>query len=477
MKTVLGVDCSTQSCTIVERELYSGEVISIHRSPHPQTTPPISEQNPDSWWNAFKDCASQIDHKRVAGISVAGQGHGLVVLNSQDKVIRPAKLWNDTTSTSQSEELISELGIAAWQKKCGSVPLAAFTITKLAWLRKNEPENFASVQKIMNPHDYINYQLTGKPTTDRSDASGTGYFDLNRNSWDESLLKLVDKDKDWISCLPRVLMADETAGFVSEKVVTELGFSSETVIGSGSNDNQGSALAYGVVDPGDFMISIGTSGTAFTPSQIQVRDPEGLISCMAHTVSGYLPLICTLNGTKVTDLFAKLFGRSVLELGELALMGKKSFTRPVLRPWIDGERTPSRTDSRAILSHLDNSLEIADIARSAFEGVVFGIYFGMEKLISAGLEPQRLIVTGGGSKSKAYLQFISDLTGKPVFTVDFDDAAASGAAIQASAAVQNIGLRFLVQEWKPQLKIAAEPRDDQNILEVYESFKKLMSVE
>lgn len=477
MKTVLGVDCSTQSCTIVERELYSGEVISIHRSPHPRTTPPISEQNPDSWWNAFKDCLSQIDQKRVAGISVAGQGHGLVVLNSQDKVIRPAKLWNDTTSTSQSEELISELGIAAWQRKCGSVPLAAFTITKLAWLRKNEPENFASVQKIMNPHDYINYQLTGKPTTDRSDASGTGYFDLNRNSWDESLLKLVDKEKDWISCLPRVLMPDETAGFVSEKVVTELGFSSETIVGSGSNDNQGSALAYGVVDPGDFMISIGTSGTAFTPSQIQVGDPEGLISCMAHTVSGYLPLICTLNGTKVTDLFAKLFGRSLSELGELALMGENSSTRPVLRPWIDGERTPSRTDSRAILSNLDNSLEIADIARSAFEGVIFGIYFGVEKLISAGLEPQRLIVTGGGSKSKAYLQFISDLTGKPVFTVDFDDAAASGAAIQASAAVQNIGLRSLVQEWKPVLKIAAEPRDDQNTREVYESFKILMSAE
>ena len=477
MKTVLGVDCSTQSCTIVERELYSGEVISIHRSPHPRTTPPISEQNPDSWWNAFKDCLSQIDQKRVAGISVAGQGHGLVVLNSQDKVIRPAKLWNDTTSTSQSEELISELGIAAWQRKCGSVPLAAFTITKLAWLRKNEPENFANVKKIMNPHDYINYQLTGKPTTDRSDASGTGYFDLNRNSWDESLLKLVDKEKDWISCLPRVLMPDETAGFVSEKVVNELGFSSETIVGSGSNDNQGSALAYGVVDPGDFMISIGTSGTAFTPSQIQVGDAEGLISCMAHTVSGYLPLICTLNGTKVTDLFAKLFGRSLSELGELALTGKNNSTRPVLRPWIDGERTPSRTDSRAILSNLDNSLEIADIARSAFEGVIFGIYFGVEKLISAGLEPQRLIVTGGGSKSKAYLQFISDLTGKPVFTVDFDDAAASGAAIQASAAVQNIGLRFLVQEWKPLLKIAAEPRDDQNTLEVYESFKKLMSVE
>ena len=477
MKTVLGVDCSTQSCTIVERELYSGEVISIHRSPHPRTTPPISEQNPDSWWNAFKDCLSQIDQKRVAGISVAGQGHGLVVLNSQDKVIRPAKLWNDTTSTSQSEELISELGIAAWQRKCGSVPLAAFTITKLAWLRKNEPENFANVKKIMNPHDYINYQLTGKPTTDRSDASGTGYFDLNRNSWDESLLKLVDKEKDWISCLPRVLMPDETAGFVSEKVVNELGFSSETIVGSGSNDNQGSALAYGVVDPGDFMISIGTSGTAFTPSQIQVGDAEGLISCMAHTVSGYLPLICTLNGTKVTDLFAKLFGRSLSELGGLALTGKNNSTRPVLRPWIDGERTPSRTDSRAILSNLDNSLEIADIARSAFEGVIFGIYFGVEKLISAGLEPQRLIVTGGGSKSKAYLQFISDLTGKPVFTVDFDDAAASGAAIQASAAVQNIGLRFLVQEWKPLLKIAAEPRDDQNTLEVYESFKKLMSVE
>jgi len=474
MKTVLGVDCSTQSCTIVERELYSGEIMSIHRSPHPQTSPPVSEQHPNSWWNAFKDCVSQIDRKRVAGISVAGQGHGLVVLNSQDEVIRPAKLWNDTTSTSQSELLISELGRSAWQEKCGSVPLAAFTITKLAWLRMNEPENFAQIQKVMNPHDYINYRLTGRPTTDRSDASGTGYFGLKNNSWDESLLKLVDKEKDWVSCLPRVLMPDENAGLISEKVTTELEFSSETVVGSGSNDNQGSALAYGVVDPGDFMISIGTSGTAFTPSQIQVNDTDGLISCMAHTVSGYLPLICTLNGTKVTDLFAKLFNLSIPDLGELALLGKKSSNRPILRPWIDGERTPNHPDARAVLSNLDNTLELADLARAAFEGVVFGIYFGMEKLMAAGLEPKRLIVTGGGSKSNAYLQFISNLAGQPVFTVEFEDAAASGAAVQAASAVQNIELRSLVHAWEPKLKVGAEPKDNQNTREVYENFKLLM---
>jgi xylulokinase len=474
MKTVLGIDCSTQSCTIVERDLDSGELISIHRSPHPVTTPPVSEQDPNSWWNAFKDCLGRIDQKRVAGIAVAGQGHGLVILDSDEKVIRPAKLWNDTTSTPQSEELIAKLGKSTWLKKCGSIPLAAFTITKLAWLRQNEPENFAHIAKVMNPHDYINFKLTGNPTTDRSDASGTGYFDLSVNSWDQSLLKLVDEEKDWINCLPRVLMPDESAGLVSEQVVAELGFTQETLVGSGSNDNQASALAYGVVNPGDFMISIGTSGTAFTPSQIQVGDPQGLISCMAHTVSGYLPLICTLNGTKVTDLFAKLFGLSVSDLGELALTGKNSSKRPILRPWIDGERTPSRPDSRAVLANLDNTLDRADLARAAFEGVVFGIYFGMEKLIAAGLEPKRLIVTGGGSKSKAYLQFISNLVGKPVFTADFDDAAASGAAVQAAAAVQNSELRSLVREWEPKLQVGAEPKDDQSTREVYESFKLLM---
>jgi xylulokinase len=338
----------------------------------------------------------------------------------------------------------------------------------------NEPENFAQIQKVMNPHDYINYRLTGRPTTDRSDASGTGYFGLKNNSWDESLLKLVDKEKDWVSCLPRVLMPDENAGLISEKVTTELEFSSETVVGSVSNDNQGSALAYGVVDPGDFMISIGTSGTAFTPSQIQVNDTDGLISCMAHTVSGYLPLICTLNGTKVTDLFAKLFNLSIPDLGELALLGKKSSNRPILRPWIDGERTPNHPDARAVLSNLDNTLELADLARAAFEGVVFGIYFGMEKLMAAGLEPKRLIVTGGGSKSNAYLQFISNLAGQPVFTVEFEDAAASGAAVQAASAVQNIELRSLVHAWEPKLKVGAEPKDNQNTREVYENFKLLM---
>ena len=196
MKTVLGIDCSTQSSTVVERNLDTGETISVSKSPHPVTHPPNSEQHPESWWSAFKENLKEIDRSRVTAMSVAGQGHGLVVLDSENQIIRPAKLWNDTTSTKQSEELINSIGVEKLVKKYGSVPLAAFTITKLAWLRENEPENFNKIAKVMLPHDYFNYKFTNVATTDRSDATGTGYFDINTDAWDLDGLNRIDKKEN-----------------------------------------------------------------------------------------------------------------------------------------------------------------------------------------------------------------------------------------------------------------------------------------
>lgn len=476
MKTVLGIDCSTQSSTVVERNLDTGETISVSKSPHPVTHPPNSEQHPKSWWSAFKENLKDIDRSRVTAMSVAGQGHGLVVLDSENQIIRPAKLWNDTTSTKQSEELINSIGVEKLVKKYGSVPLAAFTITKLAWLRENEPENFNKIAKVMLPHDYFNFKFTNVATTDRSDATGTGYFDINTDAWDLDGLNRIDKKENWASFLPKVLKPDEIAGRITQKIAKELELNEDVIIGSGSNDNQASALAYGVINPGDLMISLGTSGTAFSPSLKSVVDESGIISCMAHTVSGFLPLICTLNATKVTDLTAALLGVSVTDLSSMALEGSSKSDRPVMRPWIDGERTPNRPNSRALLANIDNQITRNDLARAAFEGVIFGILNGVNKLKSFGIQTNRIIVTGGGSKSNAYLQFLADALDMPIYTAPFEDAAGSGAAVQAAAAVLNLSLRDLVPEWMPKLQQSAEPRKNQNMNHVMERFSELLEI-
>jgi len=183
-KVVLGVDTSTQSCTVVARSVEDGSIIQISKSAHPVTHPPISEQHPNDWWIAFKQCLKQIDLSNVCGVSIAGQGHGLVVIDDKDNVIKQAKLWNDTTSNEQSDRIIKKLGANYWSEKIGTLPLASFTSTKLLWLQEKEPENYEKIKKIMLPHDYFNYKLTGVASTDRSEASGTGFMDIKTNIFD-----------------------------------------------------------------------------------------------------------------------------------------------------------------------------------------------------------------------------------------------------------------------------------------------------
>jgi len=473
-KVVLGVDTSTQSCTIVARRIEDGSIVQSVRAAHPATYPPVSEQHPDEWWSAFKKCLSQLDKLDVAGISVSGQGHGLVAIDDKDQIIKPAKLWNDTTSDKQSENIISEFGPKYWADKIGTLPLASFTITKLLWLQENEPENYKKLHKIMLPHDYFNYKFTGVASTDRSEASGTGFMDIKTNTFDRAILKKVGLENADNFEFSRILLPDESAGFLTDKVKKELNLSNEVIVGTGANDNPGSALAYGAINEGDLVVSFGTSGTAFAPYSKSIHDDSGTIYGMANTVSGFIPLICTLNCAKVTDLFAKIMNVSIQEFGDLALQGSNKANRPILIPWIDGERTPNRPKDRASLHQIDNNLSRFDLARAAFEGVIFGIVSAIEKFEKFNIPMKRLIVTGGGSNSPAYLQFLADVMQMPVHLAEIKDAAATGIAIQAAALVKNQPVRELVNQWAPELKASVNPRTDQNTKEVLQRFKEMI---
>jgi xylulokinase len=234
---IAGVDSSTQSTKVEVREADSGRLVGHGWAPHPATLPPRSEQDPETWWSALITARAEAGHDAtIEGMSVAAQQHGLVVLDETDAVIRPAKLWNDTESAPDAGWLLDQLpdGAAAWADACGSVPVAAFTISKLSWLHRKEPEAFARIARVMLPHDWLSWRLTGELGTDRGDASGTGYWSASTGEYRTDLLEIVDADTDWAAALPPVLAPDEATG---------------------TGDNMAAALALGL-RPGDVAISL-----------------------------------------------------------------------------------------------------------------------------------------------------------------------------------------------------------------------------
>ena len=257
---VAGIDSSTQSCTVVLRRLDDGAIVGEARAPHPVTTPPKSEQDPNAWWSAlvvaFGKLSDQLD--RVAAVSVGGQGHGLVLLGADDAPLRPAKLWNDTESAPDAEHLCRALEPKQWATRTGSVPGPALTVSKLAWTERCHPGLVARAAKVMLPSDFIVYRLSGEAVTERGGCSGTGYFNPFENTWDPALAELAVRDVEWSALLPRVIESDDAAGSVQQLAGLE-GLCG-AVVGAGTGDNMTAALGI-AVEEGDTVISIGTSGT------------------------------------------------------------------------------------------------------------------------------------------------------------------------------------------------------------------------
>src|SRR5216684_2967513 len=446
MTLVAGVDSSTQSCTIVLRDADDGRVVGVASAPHPRTTPPISEQDPRDWWTALSRAAHQLALDEVGAISFDGQGHGLVALDADYAVIRPAKLWNDTTSAPEAAELVEQLGAETWARRVGSVPTAAFTITKLLWLARHEPDNFARLVAVLLPADWLMFRLTGHLRTDRSAASGTGYFSPADSTWLPDLLELVG-GVGWRPELPQVLGPDEPAGLVGAAAANELGLRPGIAVGPGCNDQPPAALAFGIRD-GDVIISIGTSGTVFTRSPAPTADPSGAV-------------------TGIADAFVRLLGVGHEEFAQLALAAPARSDRAILIPYLDGERTPNRPLARGTLAGLRSDVTREELARAVFEGVICGLLDGLDALARAGARTDgRLIVTGGGARSAAYRQLLADLGGRPVYTSPLVEAAAAGAAIQAAAVFHGKRVADIAAAWAPPLTLVAEPRPSQGAQEL-----------
>lgn len=427
MALVMGVDSSTQSCKVVIMDAGTGAIVRSGRASHPDGT----EVDPAAWWSALQaaiaDAGGMDD---IAAWSIAGQQHGMVVLDARGDVIRPALLWNDTRSAAAARDLISEIGAEEYARRTGVVPVASFTATKLRWLRDHEPDAAARVAAVALPHDWLTWRLRGfgpenprldELVTDRSDASGTAYW--GPDGFDRELL-IAALGHDAI--LPRVLAADEN-------VTDGVG----RMVAPGAGDNAGAALGVGA-GVGDVVVSIGTSGTVFAVSAEPTVDPSGTVAGFASADGHYLPLVATLNAARVLDVIGRLLGVDHAELSALALRAEPGAGGLSLVPYFEGERTPNLPDATASLLGMTlASTTRENLARAAVEGMLSGLAAGLDAVRGLGVPIRRALLIGGGAQSEAVRQIAPLVLGVPVEVPEPAEYVALGAARQAAAFVRD----------------------------------------
>jgi len=478
MALALGVDSSTQSTKVEVRDVDTGVVVATGRAGHPPTEPPVSEQDPVSWWDALVAAVRQLGRHRddVTAIAVAGQQHGLVLVDETGEVIRPAKLWNDTTSARQAEELVERLGADAWARACGSVPVASFTITKLAWMLAEEPRALHATARVMLPHDYLTWRLTDRHVTDRGDASGTGWFDPAAGCYRSDLLgSVVDDPEEWCARLPEVLGPDEAAGTLTDSAADALGLARGIVVGPGTGDNMAAALGLGLRS-GDIAMSLGTSGTIYAVSDVPTSDATGAVAGFADATGRFLPLVCTLNATRVTDSVAQWLSTDSAGLSELALTVPAGAAGPVLVPYFDGERTPNLPSATGLLGGLRTTTTRQELARAAHDGVLCGLLAGLDALRETGVEAAgRLHLIGGGARSAAYRQRCADLHGAPIVVPSTDETVATGASLQAAAVSSDLSTNDLAETWRLGIGMTIEPDPESNGEAVRAAYTQLAS--
>lgn len=417
MTLVAGVDCSTQNTKVVVCDSETGDVVREGRAPHPDLT----EVDARVWWQAWEQASEGLLHG-VEAVAVGGQQHGMVLVDEAGTPVRDALLWNDNRSAPQAATLIEELGGAqAWADATGIVPVASFTVTKLRWVADNEPEVAERAQGVLLPHDWVTHQLrggAGEPTTDRGDASGTGYWSAAEGSYRPDILRSAfGRDL----AVPRVAGPREAVGETPSGIV----------LGPGTGDNMGAALGLDL-EPGDVVVSLGTSGTVFAVSDRPAADPSGIVAGFADATGRFLPLVCTLNAARVIGAALTMAGAELPDLDRLALSVDDS-RGLVLLPFLDGERTPALPDATGLLHGLTrHNATPAHLVRASVEGMLCGLADAVAPLEAAGVTPRRIVLIGGAARSDAVRRIAAGLFALPVAVPEPAEYVALGAARQAA---------------------------------------------
>jgi xylulokinase len=454
---LLGIDCGTQSLKVIAWDPDSRTLTSCSRSYGliKDLPPGHKEQAPTVWVESLHSCLDElksagIDMSSVAAVGVSGQQHGLVLLNSSDHVLRPAKLWNDTSTESQCRQIVEAAGgIEAYQAEIGNYLPPGFTASKILWVRQNEPEVYRDIASIMLPHDYLNFHLTGEKVAEAGDASGTGYFSVEKRDWSKAALSWIDPKVDLYSKLPRLIPSHAPAGILRPELARRWGMNTGVIVSSGGGDNMMGAIGSGNVKAGIMTLSLGTSGTLYCYSSAPVIDPRGEIAAFCDSTGGWLPLGCTMNVTVATEMIRHNFldcelpdfNRAVDSVGP----GSDGL---ILIPYLEGERMPSVPNGSGVLFGLrPQTAKPAHLARAAMEGVTLGLRYGLDRIKDLGLSPVQVRLIGGGSKSGPWRQIVADVFDTPVVCPAIEEGPAFGAALQAMWAMGEGEVRHIADQF------------------------------
>ncbi|ALE04176.1 xylulose kinase (plasmid) [Arthrobacter sp. ERGS1:01] len=419
-RIVAGIDSSTQSCKVVRVDAETGEILGTQSAPHPDGT----SIDPARWWEALEQAGgTRLDD--VEAVSVSAQQHGMVALDDDDRPVHDALLWNDVRSAPQADALREHFGADFWAREIGVVPVSSFTITKLAWLAENHPELAGRVRRVMLPHDWLSWRLGGQahaPVTDRSDASGTGYYSVPENRYRTELLEHAFGR---VPELPRIIGPSEVAGTTP----------SGCLIGAGCGDNAGAALGLGLA-PGEVVVSVGTSGAVFASTDRNIADPSGAIAGFADATGRNLPLLATINGARILSSNADLLGVDLAEFDRLASSGAPDAGGLTMVPYFDGERTPNLPHATGSLVGMTRAqLTRENLARSAVLGLLCVLADALDALRATGVAVERVLLIGGGSKSASLREAAADIFRAEILIPQAGEYVALGAARQAAWAL------------------------------------------
>jgi len=467
-RLVAGIDCSTQSTKTLVVDVDDGTVVASGKAEHEVTgTGGARETHPEVWWQALRETLAATGRAgEVTAISVAGQQHGLVVLGDEGP-LRPSMLWNDIRSAPEALELIDALGGSkVWAERVGVVPVASFTATKWAWLRRHEPETAAATRAIRLPHDYLIERLSGHGATDRGDASGSAWWSTATGDYVDEVLALDALRLDR-SLLPDVLGPGEPAGETGADAA-ELGLAPGILVGPGTGDNMGAALGLGL-EPGVPVISLGTSGTAYAVSESRVVDPSGTVAGFADASGRFLPLAATLNCTLAVDRVAAWLG---LDRNDAA-----DHTDVVMLPFLDGERTPNLPEAAGTIAGLRHTTTPQEILLAAYEGAAASLLaaLGVIDRHSSGLDPTApLVLIGGGAKGMMWQRVAQRFSGRAVSVPATEELVALGAAAQAAAILTGEAPEAVARRWQTRAGLLLDPTEvDAFVLERIDRVRRL----
>lgn len=439
----LGIDSGTQSTKTIALDTDSGEILAAASRPHGMIEglpPGHMEQNPQDWVNALDDSVREVlarlgsRKNDVAAIGVSGQQHGLVVLDRQNEVLRPAKLWCDTSTVDQCAQFEREFGGARGLiELAGNAMPPGYTAPKILWLKQNEPAHFEAADCFLLPHDYLNFWLTGEKRMEYGDASGTGLMNIRTRKWCAPLCEFIDAEL--CDFMPKPDSSRGVIGLLRDTLREQWGLAKSPLVSAGGGDNMMGAIGTGNTSPGVLTASLGTSGTLYSYSEKPVVDPQGEVAAFCDSTDAWLPLVCTMNVTVATERVREMFGWDHARMESEMAAVPPGAEGLLFLPYLNGERTPNLPDGCGVLHGWTTAnMMPAHLARATVEGVTLGLAYGLRRFRELGLEPAEIRLTGGGSKSAAWRQICADVFGVPTVCLCSSEGAALGAAVQAAAA-------------------------------------------